>query len=134
MVSLIIFLSPMKFLRSVILITLMITFCFQQWVVILVFNCNQKYIAENLCVNRKKPHSCCQGKCCLNKALQKNTDNSTEAKAPIKYKVETFVDKYDAISFNRTFIVIENSLSPKKQQFHPQNYLSSSFHPPDLFV
>ncbi len=124
----------MKFLRSVILITLMMVFCFQQWVIILVFDCNQKYIAEHLCMNRKKPHSCCQGKCCLNKALQKTTDGSAEAKAPIKYKLEVFTDKYASVSFNKRFITIENTLSAKAQHFHLQGYLSSSFHPPDLFA
>ena len=124
----------MKFLRSVILITLMIIFCFQQWVVIIVFNCNQQFIAENLCVNRKKPHSCCKGKCYLGKVLQKNTDNSTEAKAPIKYKVEVFTDRYAAVLFDRYFISIEKSLLLEDQQFHLQEYLSKSFHPPDLSV
>lgn len=124
----------MKLFRAVILISLMMVFCFQQLVVILVFNCNQKYIAEHLCVNRMKLHSCCQGKCCLNKALQKNTDNSTEAKAPIKYKVEVFTDRYAAVSFNKSLITIANTYSNSIHQFHPQNYLSSFFHPPDLFV
>ena len=124
----------MKFVRSVILIALMIVFCFQQWAVIIAFNFNQPYIAKNLCVNKKKPHSCCKGKCYLGKALQKNTDNSTEAKAPIKYKVEVFTSRDADDPFKTHYSVIETLLFPTLQHFTHQGYYKSAFHPPDLFV
>jgi len=124
----------MKFIRSIILITLMLVFCFQQWVVILVFDLNQQYIAQNLDVHRNNPHNTCQGKCYLGKALQKNTDESTEAKAPIKYKVETFVGKEAALEYEKKFIIIDNPLFAKPQQFHSQSFTTTTFHPPDLFV
>jgi len=42
---------------------------------------HKDYIAKNLCVNRDKPKSCCNGKCHLVKQLQKtnqNTENDTK--------------------------------------------------------
>lgn len=42
---------------------------------------HKDYIAKNLCVNRKKLHSCCKGKCYLVKQLKKtNTNTEGESK------------------------------------------------------
>ena len=35
---------------------------------------NKEYIAKYLCVNRDKPHSCCAGKCYLEKQIRKSMD------------------------------------------------------------
>jgi hypothetical protein len=37
---------------------------------------HKDYIANNLCVNRNKPHSCCKGKCYLVKQLKKTSANT----------------------------------------------------------
>ena len=43
------------------------------------------YIAKNLCVNKDKPKSCCQGKCYLEKQIKKSTETSdTEEKSSNK--------------------------------------------------
>lgn len=43
------------------------------------------YIAKNLCINRDKPKSCCQGKCHLKKQLEKSSETSdTENKSSNK--------------------------------------------------
>lgn len=40
------------------------------------------YIAKNLCINRDKPKSCCQGKCHLKKQIEKSAETSgTEGKS-----------------------------------------------------
>ncbi len=41
---------------------------------------NKDYIAKNLCVKKEIPNNCCQGKCYLNKQIQKSeeTNNSKE--------------------------------------------------------
>ena len=124
----------MKFLRSFILITLMIVFCFQQWAVIIAFKCNQSFISKNLCVNRKKVNSCCKGKCYLGKQLQKNTDNGTEAKSPIKYKVDVFNYKLCTVLYIRNSILIESILLANIQYFHLQQYNTSTYHPPDVIA
>lgn len=37
---------------------------------------HKDYIAKNLCINRKKLHSCCKGKCYLVKQLKKTSANT----------------------------------------------------------
>jgi hypothetical protein len=37
---------------------------------------NKEYIAKNLCINRDKPHSCCQGKCYLEKQIKKSVETN----------------------------------------------------------
>jgi hypothetical protein len=32
------------------------------------------YISKNLCINKDKPHNCCQGKCYLADQVKKNTE------------------------------------------------------------
>jgi len=108
----------------------MIIFCFQQWVVILVFNCNRQYVATNLCVNRKKVHNCCQGKCYLGKTLQKTTENGAEPKAQFKFKVETFVDKFNSYSFVQTSFLLENILNKITPHLEPQEVIFASLKPP----
>ena len=45
------------------------------------------YIIENLCVNRDKPDSCCQGKCYLQKQLKEaSPEDMQKEKAPVKTK------------------------------------------------
>jgi hypothetical protein len=36
---------------------------------------NKDYIAKYLCINRFDPHSCCKGKCYLEKQIKKSLDN-----------------------------------------------------------
>ncbi|MFZ4456375.1 MAG: hypothetical protein ACOYOT_09155 [Bacteroidales bacterium] len=39
----------------------------------------KEYIAKNLCENRDKPKSCCEGKCFLKKELKKNSESGESA-------------------------------------------------------
>jgi len=41
---------------------------------------NKDYISKNLCINRDKPHSCCEGKCYLEKQLKKSNDSNNDPK------------------------------------------------------
>ena len=44
----------------------------------------REYIAENLCVNRDNPESCCEGKCYLEKRINEdNRDNRQEKQDPV---------------------------------------------------
>jgi len=41
---------------------------------------NMDFIIKNLCINRDKPHSCCEGKCYLEKQLKKSSDTNSDPK------------------------------------------------------
>ncbi len=56
---------------------------------------NKDYIAKNLCINRDKPKSCCQGKCHLKKQLAKSDESSDTAKSESSQKQQrTQIDEF----------------------------------------
>jgi len=76
------------------------------------------YIAKNLCINKDKPKSCCQGKCYLEKQLKKSAEtNDTEDKGSnrkvVNQEVKEFicspvsVPKATAINISR---IIQNEI------------------------
>jgi len=58
-----------KYPVTILLILLTGVQTFSKWCLILDYQVNRDFIAKNLCVNRAKPASCCQGKCYLNKKM-----------------------------------------------------------------
>ena len=64
----------MKTFRSYIAVVLAITFIgitFQSAFIQISYDLNKGFIAQELCVNKDKPSLKCEGKCYLNKQLQK---------------------------------------------------------------
>lgn len=56
---------------------------------------NKEYIAKNLCVNRDKPKSCCEGKCHLKKELAKsNTSEDAEENNSSKKSQPKHIDEF----------------------------------------
>lgn len=56
---------------------------------------NKDYIAKNLCINRDKPKSCCQGKCHLKKQLAKSDESNDTAKNQSSQKQQrTQIDEF----------------------------------------
>ena len=65
-----------KYPVTILLILLIGLQTFSKWCLIVEYQVNKEFIAKNLCVNRAKPASCCQGKCYLNKKMA--TDESQQ--------------------------------------------------------
>jgi len=65
-----------KYPVTILLILLLGLQTFSKWCLIVEYQVNREFIAKNLCVNRAKPSSCCQGKCYLNKKMA--TDESQQ--------------------------------------------------------
>ena len=60
-------------MRLFVLILILAGILFQttaKLVILINFQINRDYIAKNLCINREKPDSCCQGSCHLTKQLE----------------------------------------------------------------
>lgn len=100
--------------------------------IIINFEANREYIAENLCENKDEPDSCCKGSCQLNKSLEE--EEKQESSVPgtdIKEKFETLTctltDKdqfciYETIS---SFVEYYRAKKPVKLSnsiFHPPNF------------
>ena len=58
-----------KYPVTILLILLIAVQTFSKWCLIVEYQVNKDFIAKNLCVNRAKPSSCCQGKCYLKKKI-----------------------------------------------------------------
>jgi len=83
---------------------------------------NKDYIVKNLCINRDKPKSCCEGKCHLKKELSKS-DTSSETttkdstKKPQQQQINEFL-KTQIISYQsfEAFIFQHFLLVPGKEK------------------
>ena len=70
-----------KYPVTILLILLVAAQSFSKWCLIAEFQANRDFIAQNLCVNRLNPISCCKGTCFLNKKL---ADDEDKQQAPAK--------------------------------------------------
>jgi hypothetical protein len=81
-------------LRKSLAIVLLLAFSTQlsaKALVIGYYYLNQKYIAENLCVNKEKPQMDCNGKCHLKKQLSKQEQAGHQSVPNLKEIGETLV-------------------------------------------
>ncbi|MDD2798569.1 MAG: hypothetical protein PHV20_08260 [Bacteroidales bacterium] len=95
---------------------------------------NKDYIAKNLCVNRDKPKSCCEGKCYLEKQIKKNSEpeeskekNRTK-KAEVK-EINQFLSASDLVQLTTAAYI---KLLNKPETPVSTRYLSSIFIPPEV--
>jgi hypothetical protein len=124
----------MKFVAAPILILLLLTQTFSKWVVILNYQLNQKYIAEKLCENRKRPQLHCNGKCQL---MLKMKATEEKEETPVNhggaFKVSLSETWSDCSSrFELSPLTGEEKTIPGDAYLLKQYsaFLSSIFHPP----
>lgn len=95
------------------------------------FEVNQKYIAENLCVNKSKPWMHCNGRCYLMKKLKQAEEKE---KSQEKQSQRNLFQNINVI--NLTSLKFHNSLlqiiSTPYQPLKPIVFTGSIFHPPKL--
>ncbi len=94
---------------------------------------NKDYIAKNLCVNRDKPKSCCQGKCHLNKQLAKSDESSDTAKSESSQKQhKTQIDEFlkTQLCIEGDFDAVAKSYPVFIQPQVPVRFASAIFVPP----
>jgi hypothetical protein len=94
------------------------------------YEMNKEFIAKNLCENKEKPKSTCNGKCHLAKELKKQDkkENQTSNSQKEKYENQFYseVKKSDVINTDLT----NNQLAVLYQFTNYANYLDSIFQPP----
>ena len=71
---LLLLITGLKYIITILLIVTIAIQTFSKWFLILQYEIHKDYIANNLCVNRSKPSSCCKGKCFLQKKLFADED------------------------------------------------------------
>ena len=107
---------------------------FSKWIVILEYEINKDYIANNLCVNRATPSSCCKGKCFLQKKLATEDQQQTNGKSIHSENAQTefFPEEPIQINFRIPALINQHNsfyLEGKSQEFTP-----SSFQPPQCLL
>lgn len=123
----------MRSAGAIILLLVMLTVTFSKWVIIAEFKINQKYISENLCVNKNKPRSCCHGKCYLGKQLVKD-EKSDAQDLPQKGKEKVDIQLFFETK-NGSEIIADKELPlliSYESAFTPQSYNADCFRPPCL--
>ncbi len=126
----------MRILVSIILMLSLIYQCTVQLGVMAWYNINRDYIARNLCENRDKPQTKCNGRCQLNKQLDKTSegqDHSTGQQLPSKnHKAEIT----DLLLFEEMDLVLHHpdaaprSFNPVVPHMVGYTPIASIFHPP----
>lgn len=81
----------MKFFAIPILILLLMTQAFSNWIVVITFNLNRDFIAKNLCENRDRPKLNCKGNCVLMKKMKQEQKQEQNAPSPLKLEITSIV-------------------------------------------
>ncbi|MCC6447303.1 MAG: hypothetical protein IT215_01285 [Chitinophagaceae bacterium] len=120
-------------MRVVIAILLASVFLFQSASKLLVlanYEINKEYISKNLCENKEKPKSTCNGKCHLAKELNKQDKN--ENSVPVSQKEKFEVQYFSEFLFDQTINVsdMENRNVFSYTMIHYLNFLDPIFQPP----
>src|SRR5688572_249144 len=99
--------------------------------IVLQYNLNKEYIANNLCENRAKPQLQCQGTCHLSKQLAKSVENSEsqDTKTSVKIISVDCFDSITTISFDNNFFSL-NTYQQPADITRILSYTSAIFHPP----
>ncbi len=125
-------------MKIAISILLMILLTFQvllKTVLVVEYSMNKAYIAATLCINRERPELCCEGKCYLQRSINKS--NEAEQKTiPYSLKEKESVYCIHSFDFNFFSSVLMNQLRvyPMHADAAVISVSRSVFHPPPLPV
>jgi hypothetical protein len=128
-----IFITGMRYVFVIILVPLFVLQNVSKLVIVINYAINKEYIAKNLCINRDKPESCCEGKC----ELKKNLDEAEKKEnGPInlpKDKTEVlFFSDLDNSVFELFPILL--TVNDNFQSGNLKAVSFSVFHPPPVAV
>ena len=101
------------------------------------FKLNQKYITENLCINKSRPWMHCNGKCYFMKKIRQaeENDKKQEAKENLSRSDVSFFQEPFRLSFIEPKLLdtFKSSFPPYRYQCD-NRYLESIFRPPKQAV
>ena len=93
---------------------------------------NKDFIAKNLCVNRDKPKSCCQGKCYLQKQVKKSSETNDDKEKNSSKKIQNEdVKEFLSSHFAIPAIFVKDLITPINLETTLSSmFVSSIFIPP----
>lgn len=111
-------------------IAILIVFCFAEVRTLLPFveyYANYKYIAQVLCINKDQPYKNCNGKCYLNKQLQKAQESEKQKKIAAVHQEKIPMITWD---YQLQNLIIGNSGSQKFSSFYQFSIKEIIIEPP----
>ena len=122
-----------KYPVTILLILLIAAQSFSKWCLIAEFQANRDFIAQNLCVNRLNPISCCKGTCFLNKKLAADEDQQqAPAKGGQRDEVLLQVNHPENLLPEPVVVAAKNQHFARYVDRAAQEYLPSFFAPPRI--
>lgn len=122
----------MRLITTPILILLILTQTFSQWMVIAAFKINQSYIAKNTCVNRFRPQLHCNGNCVLMKKLKQQEKEEQNGQPTLKLDAPALIlsSRSFFASLPQIPVIYRNHSFSSFDEGHPIDRTFSFFHPP----
>ena len=123
----------LKRLTAICLLTALISSNFSRFFAYSAFEVNQKFIAENLCVNKSRPWLHCNGHCYFMKKIRQAEEN--EKKEAAKDNLNRLEVSFFQEPFQFTFpvpVILESGARsyPKYTYHYSSHYLDAIFRPP----
>lgn len=129
-----VYLQPMfRAIAAIGLIGLLFSNVFLKSLVLLDFKIHQEMISQTVCVQKDEVKNTCNGKCHLNKQLEKTEDTSEDAPVLPENLHETLLfftqyDRFELTACEQTIVLI-----PHFDRLQGIISIHSIFHPPQIF-
>lgn len=97
------------------------------------FEVNQKYIAENLCINKSRPWMHCDGKCYFMKKIKQAEENEkkqTEKDNLDRLEISFFQEPFQLSFISPAILENNNSSFPAYTYQYSSRYIETIFRPP----
>lgn len=115
------------------LLTALIACNFSYFFIYAGFQINQKYIAENLCINKSRPWMHCNGQCYLMKKMRQAQDNEKKQAARdnlSRLEISFFQQPSDLIFLPPAILERNKSAFPLYTYQYTSSYITTIFRPP----
>jgi len=127
-----IFALALKYVALILVFLGLLVQSFSKLFIVLDFQLNRSYIAQNLCVNRNKPQMHCNGKCHMMKVMkqeQKKDQDNPERKAENKFELICADCPQAKLTPAFTFTAISY---PRIKETIYAGFFTTFFHPPQV--
>jgi hypothetical protein len=120
----------MRLISVSILFICLVAVTFSNCLIVFAYEINRQYISKEICINKTNPAAHCNGHCYLSKQLAKEEKPSSplNTKGSEKFEIQLF-----CVELASSFLNIKTTEKPfcsQKQNFTVQQFIHSSFHPP----
>lgn len=127
----------LKRLTAILLLATMISSNCSLFFVYAGFEINQKYIAENLCINRDKPWLHCNGKCYFMRKVKQAEENEKKQEAKdnlSRLEVSFFQEPFKIAFIEPVILETTQSTFPHYTFQYSSSYIETIFRPPKQAV